>query len=256
MTNKPMLNRTFIHIPSVGYRTERALWCCGIRTWEEALHSDSAPRGFAGERWGRVRQTVLDSRRRLAAGDHRYFAQMLRPRDHWRSFADFRKRIGYLDIETSGLNQWDDVTVVGIYDGVRTHTYVAGDNMDRLAEDIGDYALLVTFNGALFDLPFLRRRFGSIFDQLHIDLRFALRKLGYRGGLKSIERQVGIDRSGEIADIRGEDAVMLWHEYQNGSQEALRLLVEYNRADVVNLEYLAESAYGRLRERALEGIEE
>ena len=137
----------------------------------------------------------------------------------------------------------------GIFDGARTHTYVAEDNLDQLPEDLKRYSLLVTFNGASFDLPFLCRRFGNIFDHLHVDLRFALMRLGYQGGLKKIERELGVGRADDIADISGEQAVWLWREYQRGSQEALDLLVEYNRADVVNLEFLMQFAYERLWQR-------
>ena len=41
-------------------------------------------------------------RSRLAAGDSRYFARMLAPRDQWRAFPEFKDRVLYLDIETPG----------------------------------------------------------------------------------------------------------------------------------------------------------
>lgn len=246
----PMLNRTFIHIPRIGHVTERRLWQAGVRTWDEALSLSRPPRGFSGERWGLICDLLQSSLFSLATDDHRHFARCLRARDQWRAFPDFRRRVAYLDIETDGLNHWNAVTVVGVYDGVRTRTYVAGDNLDAFAEDIRDFALLVTFNGATFDIPFLRRRFGDIFDHLHVDLRFALGQLGCHGGLKTVERQLGIERPGAIADISGEDAVRLWREYRRGSMEALALLIEYNRADVENLELLMEIAYARLWARA------
>ncbi len=241
-----MLRHTFVHIPSIGYVTERRLWERGIDTWDHALCAECAPSGFCAERWTLIQDTARSSVAALDALDHRYFADLLSARDQWRAYPDFNKRIGYLDIETDGLGEWNQVTVVGVYDGVDTHTYVAGENLDQFAEDIEDYALLVTFNGATFDLPFLRRRFGSIFAQLHIDLRFALARIGHRGGLKAIERRLGLARDDDIADINGEDAVRLWHEYQRGSQEALELLVAYNRADVVNLERLMVLTYDKL----------
>lgn len=241
-----MLRRTFVHIPSIGYATERKLWNAGVASWDDARSRSKPPQGFGADRWALVRDTLDGSEHSLRSLDHRYFAGALHPRDHWRAFPDFCKSVAYLDIETDGLGDWAQVTVVGVFDGLRTHTYVAGDNLDQLAEDICSYSLLVTFNGATFDLPFLCRRFGNIFDHLHIDLRFALMKLGYSGGLKSIERKLGVRRAEDIADISGEQAVWLWREYQRGSREALDLLVEYNRADVVNLEFLMQFAYERL----------
>ena len=245
-----MLTRTFIHIPRIGQVTEQRLWQAGVGTWREALALPRAPRGFSGERWELMCDLLQSSLFSLDAGDHRHFARCLRARDQWRAFPEFRRRAAYLDIETDGLNHWNAVTVVGVYDGARMRTYVAGDNLDCFAEDIRDFALLVTFNGATFDLPFLRRRFGDIFDHLHIDLRFALGQLGYHGGLKAVERRLGIERPGAIADMSGEGAVRLWQEYRRGSMEALAMLSEYNRADVENLEVLMELAYARLWARA------
>ena len=248
-----MLTRTFTHIPGVGYVTEWRLWSAGVGSWSQALGMPHAPPGFSDERWDLLCATLENSMASLGAGDHQYFAHLLRARDHWRALPEFRQRIAYLDIETTGLNHWDSVTVVGVYDGVRTHTYVAGDNLDEFPEAIARYSLLVTFNGATFDLPFLLRRFGDIFDQLHIDLRYALGRLGHHGGLKAIEQKLGLQRGEAIADISGDDAVRLWYEYLRGSPEALELLIAYNRADVENLEALAELAYQKLWERTQSG---
>jgi uncharacterized protein YprB with RNaseH-like and TPR domain len=244
-----MLTRSFVHIPGVGQVTERRLWQAGIRSWPQALALPAPPPGFSVARWKLITDTLRESARNLSVGEHRYFARLLHAREHWRAFPDFRGRVGYLDIETDGMSASSRVTVVGIYDGRRTRTYVAGDNLDQLPEDLSQYALLVTYNGAAFDLPFLRRRFGEIFDQLHVDLRFCLGRVGYQGGLKEIERRLGVSREDAVQGLDGEDAVWLWREYQRGSQEALELLVAYNRADVENLEKLMEFAYHRLWEQ-------
>ncbi len=181
--------------------------------------------------------------------DHPYFSSCLPPREHWRAFERFRRSATYLDIETTGLGSWAEVTVVGLYDGVKTRTYIHGENMDELEEDLARFGLIVTYNGATFDLPFLRRRFRRVeWNHLHLDLRYPLRRLGLRGGLKSVERAVGLKRSPDIAHLDGFDAVRLWQEYQAGSDEALDLLVRYNTADITNLEVLAERVYAQLSE--------
>lgn len=241
-----MLSRSFVHVPGVGPVTEQRLWQAGVQSWPQALALPDPAGGFSAERWGLMTDVLEESLRSLCAGEHRYFAQLLAARDQWRAFPEFRSRVGYLDIETDGMSVYSRVTVVGIYDGRRTHTYVAGDNLDQLPEDLGQYALLVTYNGASFDLPFLRRLFGNVFDQIHVDLRFALGRLGYHGGLKQIEQRLGVGREEAVQGLGGDDAVWLWREYRRGSQEALELLVAYNRADVENLEKLMEFSYERL----------
>ncbi len=246
-----MLEHTFIHLPRVGAIRERALWGQGILTWQDALGAPGSPGGFSPRRWESCLRIVEQSVRCLEAGDHRHFAGCLRHADHWRAYPEFRRRTAFLDIETTGLGASDEVTVVGLYDGVRTSTFVAGDNLDQLAEALAQYSLLVTYNGATFDLPFLLRRFpGLALDQLHVDLRYPLRRLGLSGGLKRVEGLVGLKRDPEVAGLDGWDAVRLWREYQAGSDKSLATLIKYNTADIENLEHLMLIAYEGMRREA------
>jgi len=75
-----------------------------------------------------------------------------------------------------------------------------------------------------------------------VDLCYLLRRLGLTGGLKHVERQLGISRRPEVKGLDGLDATRLWREYRRGSREALDLLLTYNKEDVVNMEALL--AYG------------
>ncbi len=243
-----MLEHTFVHLPGVGGTTERRLWDQGIIRWADALCADACPAGFSGERWTLSCRALEESMRSLKRGDYRHFAQGLSSAEHWRAWRDFRHRVAYLDIETTGCARYDQVTVVGIYDGNRTTCFIAGDNLDRLPEALARYSMLVTYNGASFDLPFLRQRFpGLTIDQIHVDLMHVLRRLNLRGGLKAIERRVGLARDDDIAHLDGWDAVRLWREWQRGNRASLDLLVRYNTADIENLEHLAEMAYTGLR---------
>ena len=191
----------------------------------------------------------------LHRGRHRYFARGLSPRDHWRAWREFRHAIAFLDIETTGLSIGRDaITVVGVFDGTRKRSFVQGDNLEDLPAAMARAKLLVTFNGARFDVPFLRKAFPRMaLDQIHLDLLHPLRRLGFVGGLKAIESQVGILRSEETTGLGGFDAVRLWHAYDAGDDDALDLLLEYNMEDVVNLEPLAELAYEGLRSLCLDG---
>lgn len=245
-----MLESSFIHIQGVGPVTERRIWERGLHDWRALLRSP-ADAGLSPRLTQRVTEVAALSLDRLRCEDHRYFAAALPPREHWRAFPEFAHCVAYLDIETTGMGDDDAVTMIGLYDGSRTRTYVRGEDLHEFAGDVGRYHLLVTFFGGAFDLPFLRRRFPSLtFDQLHIDLCPVLHRLGYKGGLKAVEKQLGISRSAETEGLSGWDAVRLWHEWRRGSREALALLTAYNTEDIVNLEALLELAYPKLRHLA------
>jgi uncharacterized protein YprB with RNaseH-like and TPR domain len=174
-----------------------------------------------------------------------YFAPRLPPGEHWRLFHHFRSRTAYLDIETTGAG-WPEltVTVVGLYDGHIMRQFVLGENLRDLPEALAEVDALVTFNGTQFDLPVLRAYFPDLpVPPLHLDLRFILARLGYRGGLKRIEPLFGITRAPEVAGLNGFDAVLLWERSQRGDLTARDLLLKYNEEDVLNLEVLMEQAF-------------
>ncbi|MBN1459160.1 MAG: ribonuclease H-like domain-containing protein [Armatimonadetes bacterium] len=244
-----MLNRTFIHVPGIGPVTEQGIWERGLHSWSQFL-ADPAAAGLPPARTEHVRHIVAESSDCLARRDHRYFARSLASREQWRAFPDFERDVAYLDIETTGMAEEDDITIIGVYDGEEVRVYTKGEDLEDFAADIRDYKLLVTFFGSGFDLPFLRRRFPHVsFDHLHIDLCWTLRRLGHTGGLKHIERKLGLQRSPETVGLDGWDAVRLWREWERGSQEALNLLKAYNREDIVNLKWLVQYAYDELRVR-------
>ena len=117
-----------------------------------------------------------------------------------------------------------------------------GRDLHRFPPAVAGYPLVVTFNGAQFDLPFLAREFGGWRPAAHLDLRWPLARLGYAGGLKAIERRVGIARPAEVRNVDGFEAVWLWRRYRRGERRALELLLEYARCDVEHLAPLAALA--------------
>jgi uncharacterized protein YprB with RNaseH-like and TPR domain len=242
-----VLSATFLHIPGIGPITEQRIWQRGICSWYDFL-KDPAAALLSPRSTERVASALTLSLDRLQQDDHRFFAGNLHRREHWRAYPEFSHRIAYLDIETTGMAAADDITMIGLYDGSDVRTYTKGEDLDRFPGDIQRFGLLVTFFGTGFDLPFLRRRFpGLDFHQLHIDLCYALRRLGLRGGLKHIEHQLHIPRSPETEGLDGWDAVRLWREWERGSHDALDLLKAYNREDIVNLETLLRYSYHHLR---------
>ena len=162
----------------------------------------------------------------------------------WRFFPEFRESTAYLDIETTGLDSWGNtITTIALYDGKSIFTYVQGQNLEDFKRDIKRYKVLITYNGRCFDVPFLENYFRIKLNQVHIDLRYLLRSLGYAGGLKGCEKKAGIDRE-ELAGLDGYSAVLLWNDYQrNKNPKSLETLLAYNIQDVVNLEFLMVLSY-------------
>ena len=233
-----MLTSTFIHAQGIGYSTERRIWDAGALTWEQFLaqHHDLK---LSPAKKALLLPRVEESVARLAGKDYAYFAEVLPKKDHWRALSEFGDAVCYLDIETTGCNWDDSITVIGMYDGLEMKQFVQGINMDQFPSEIARCRTLVTFSGSSFDVPFIRRAFpGLRLDQLHVDLCHLLRRVGLTGGLKRIEEKLGVRRIPETEGLSGFDAVRLWHQYRRGSREALELLLLYNREDVLNMEAL------------------
>jgi len=240
-----MLEQTFIHIPGIGPKTEQTLWRRGVHRWQDFLDRQEPVFSQAKDRLiGSELETSLAHR-----DDIGFFNDRLPAGEKWRLFDRFKHRAVYLDIETSGYDQWNnDITVIGLYDGTKVQTFVNGKNLDAFEVAVANYDLVITFNGACFDLPFIRRSFPGIsLPKGHIDLRFVMKRLGHEGGLKKIERDLGIARSDEIEGVDGFEAVRLWRKYRRGDEKALETLIKYNNADIINLEPLMELAYDEMK---------
>ncbi len=238
-----MLTNTFIHIQGIGLKTEKRFWAAGIHGWDDFV--EPYPRGLSIPRVAYIAEQ-LDRARQYLAGHPAYFTGILPASQHWRIFPHFRHGTAYLDIETTGLDdRANHITTIALYDGVSIFHYVYGENLDDFVQDVTRYNVLVTYNGKCFDIPFIENYFGIKIDHAHIDLRYVLHSLGYSGGLKGCERQLGLDR-GELAGVDGYFAVLLWDEYcKTGDRQVLETLLAYNIEDVVNLEFLMIEAYNR-----------
>ena len=246
-----MLVRSFIHLPRVGPFRERRYWEDGVLCWNDLLADrdlfDDGPSPLLVE-------AVLQSRLKLAEGDARWFESHLGISNAWRMAADFDDgRVAYMDIETDGSrgneipiddDQPGGTTVLSVWDGQRARVFLRGRDLDQIPAYLSQYKVLCTFNGKAFDLPYLEGRFGKgFFPGAHLDLRPITAAVGLTGGLKKIEKHVGITRPKMIENYTGYDAVKLWRAYCNGRQDALAPLALYNLADTVNLQALLRVVY-------------
>jgi uncharacterized protein YprB with RNaseH-like and TPR domain len=244
------LENTFVGARSVGKKTERDLWRRGVTHWDDFDRSV-----LGGKRGDRLDAFIDEARDRLSAGDARFFDDALPRGERWRLYENFREDACFFDIETTGLDKERDVvTTVSFHCNGETTTLVRGRDLTRetVRAQLADASLLVTFNGKRFDVPFLETSFDLDVDTPHLDAMYPCRKLDLSGGLKPIERELGLDR--DRPDISGRDAVRLWHEYERGDQSALDTLVEYNREDTVNLRRLLDEVTGTLHDRVFESV--
>jgi len=153
----------------------------------------------------------------------------------------------YIDIETTGLSRrFADLTVIGIALEKSGQCRV----VQLLEAELSDEKLLSTlrgvdelysYNGSRFDLPFIRAKLGVDLNKCfrHTDLMYDCWRNQLKGGLKVVERKLGINRS--LKDVDGYIAVKLWYDYVNNhNRKALSTLLEYNREDIVNLQVLRQ----------------
>ncbi|APX95942.1 ribonuclease H-like domain-containing protein [Natronorubrum daqingense] len=244
------IENSFIPVRGVGETTERRLWEHGITHWDEFDGS------VVGETLAdRISSFIDDGRRHLERGDVSVFADAMPAASRWRCYENVREETCFLDIETTGLDaSCNDVTTVSLHQGGETKTFVQGRDLtsQRLETELEEAALLATFNGQRFDVPFLETCYDIDVTTPHVDLMYPCKTLGLDGGLKAIERELGIDR--DMPDLTGRDAVRLWHEYERGDDAALERLVEYNRADTRNMKPLMEIVTTQLHQSVFESV--
>lgn len=236
-----MLHNTFLHIPGIGEKTEKQIWQAGVHSWEQ--WREPLPLHLPQTKIKLITMQLEQFRRR-DNGSARFYADLLPAGHLWRLFPHFRAATAYLDIETNGMG-WDqcEITTIALYDGQTIRTYTQGRNLEEFINDIAQYEIIVTYNGKSFDVPVIESCLHTRLPQVHIDLRHILARLGYRGGLKGCEKQLGINRPG-LDGVDGYWAVLLWREFErSGNNKVLDTLLAYNIADAVNLESLLVHAY-------------
>jgi uncharacterized protein YprB with RNaseH-like and TPR domain len=150
----------------------------------------------------------------------------------------------YLDIETSYSG---DITVLGIFRPPSDLIQLTYPNIssETLLESLDGADEIITYWGHRFDMPVISRWLGVNLREAFgsRDLADHCHRHGLYGGLKAVERVLGIERRTD--GLNGADAMRLWEEWRRGDHRSLRRLLLYNEDDVVNL-YLLEKELRRL----------
>lgn len=241
-----MIQESFIFLQDISYKKEQQLWQ-QVHDWNAFLSSASI-KGVSPKKKVFHDLQIHKAQQALHSENTTILANLFPKREHWRLYNKFKDEAVFLDIETS--RSYGSITVIGLYDGENVKQLVKGFNLDKslLAKELSRYKLLVTFNGASFDLPVIQRYFKDILpDTPHIDLRSVCTRLGWTGGLKQIEKQQGLSRPKEVQGMAGSDAVFLWDKFMvSQDQGYLDQLLLYNELDIRNLKPLANLAIPKL----------
>jgi len=241
-----MLEKSFLHFKNIGTKREKELWKAGIYSWDEvSLYKKNQLDLFKD-----YHNIIKDYVTALNNKDATFFAKRLAKREHYRIAISFPDDVMFLDIETTGLSRvYDQITLIGWSINNNYKTLIKGNDPKEFFEDIKKAKSIITFNGSVFDLPFILEEYPKIkIPQTHIDLRFFCKRVGYSGGQKKIEKEVGLSRSTSISDVKGETAPLLWYRYRYGDLSALKSLIEYNHADIEGMKKIFDVALQKLWE--------
>ncbi|MBL7055777.1 ribonuclease H-like domain-containing protein [Candidatus Woesearchaeota archaeon] len=248
-----MIQNSFIFLEKIQHGSEKKLWNQGIHDWDSFINKKDVA-GLNSSRKRYYDRKIIEARKHLFKGNSAYFKKVLPSSEMYRIYDFFKEDAVFLDIETTGLSpRYNKITVVGLYDGFDTKMMIDGINLDpkELKKELQKYKLIVTFNGNTFDIPFIKKQFPNLIPDIpSLDLRVAARRIGLVGGLKSIEKEIGIKRRDIVGDLSGGDALTLWKMYKStGDDHYLNLLIEYNEEDIINLKTLAEHCMEELKKQ-------
>lgn len=241
-----MLIHTFQHIRGITSKKEQDFWRSGITSWDKFDITQVKQLAlFAHD----ISDTpLLNSRNALANEDIAFFTGGLPPHEYYRIASSFPDKTLFLDIETTGLSKYyDKITIVGWSLGKDFGVYIQGGNDEEFRRAAANSIAIVTYNGSLFDLPFIKQEFPGIeLPPCHVDLRFLAKRVGLTGGQKAIEVELGVKRPHNLIDMAGEGAPVLWYKYRWGDIKALKKLIQYNHADIEGMKVIYDEVVSRL----------
>jgi len=235
------IQETFILCKGIGPKADADIRQAGICNWQMALDCpDRIP--LSPKKVDALVRELESLMADLTERRWERLVERLPTREHWRVLVDRNKDCSFFDIETDGLSMYEGApTVICCLHRGEMHTFIRGDNLEDFPELLLKIDQLVSFNGSSFDVPYIQNYFNiPTLPCAHIDLRWICHHKGFKGGLKSIERELGLLRDDDLHGVDGLEAVWLWERYERYRDiSALKRLVKYCQADVLGLEMLA-----------------
>lgn len=160
----------------------------------------------------------------------------------------------YIDIETTGLSSIkDEITIVGLLINNKFKQFIRTINLSPC--NINNFIMVyepdevVGYNSNKFDIPFMEE-FGveTLSNLKQTDLMHQCHNLNLKGGLKAVEKILGIERKYEVLNFFQQKA--LWAKWINNSDRvALDRLLKYNEEDVMNLPLVEQKLKEKLEKQ-------
>lgn len=237
-------------LPGVGTTTERMIWEQGVASWNKLINID-ALRGISRRRLSTLQEIAADISARLEGGCKMDLMPLIPRAEQWRFLGEWNSVYAALDVECVSAGRDRTPVMISIQKGFsECTTLVRGDDLcwRSFSDALRGARIVITFNGSSFDLPILKEHGYRLPSRaVHIDLRRFCRRAGLYGGLKDIERTLGIGRRRELEFSTEEQVAYLWRIWERlGRCNALSLLQEYNQQDVKSLVLLSRYLYDRL----------
>lgn len=236
-----MIKNSFIFLERISKGKEQSIWQQGIKDWQDFLKVDKI-KGISVKSKFYYNRRIKEAQDALLAEDPNYFVGKLPSVEMWRLYDYFREETGFLDIEVDSCGK---VILVGISDYYNSNFFVKGVNLSKstVEKELSKFKLLITFNGGAFDLPKLRKELIVNINIPHIDLKPLCINIGLIGGLKEVEKTLGLKRPEHLYG----NPVELWKAFHaSGDREYLELLIDYNREDIENLKAVMRFVYKKL----------
>lgn len=233
------IQSTFIHLDKLGVHKEKELWSKNIFSWEDYQLNIEKTNLFFEDK----DSILYSSINALKEKDIDYFSKKIKKSEYYRLAISFPKDVLFLDIETTGLSQYyDHITMIGWSINNHYDYYINGiTDITNFIDVVKRAKIIVTFNGSIFDIPFIKKFFPHInFPLCHIDLRFFSKRFNLSGGQKVIEERIKFKRPKSLQNTDGYIATILWDEYKWGKKSSLEKLIAYNFADIEGMKAILD----------------
>ena len=157
-----MLKSTFQHLKGISKKKEQELWNNGTLTWD--MYKKKIGEQFTLFDRDYSHHKLIETEKSYKNQDMVFFKENLNPSEYYRIALEYPNDVLFLDIETTGLSlYYDKITIVGWSLGKKYGVYQIDGDENLLKIALSTAKVIVTFNGTMFDLKFLKKHFVDFF---------------------------------------------------------------------------------------------